>query len=241
MSQSTINLDLAEAFLDLWHSVNRPKFPITNGREMIEALTIWQNPTEQFPLLSQIAIQFGCSDREAYIAAEQLREMGFNLPEKEDEARFAPKETKKFDWVKFAEMIFQTQNPQLVAKTFSLSREACEDRLAMLIAGGIELPEMVEKTVPQWLIDHARMILHPHKFTPEEKRSIGSKYRVMRPKHKKCGYYNGTGCYRPTKGDKYRPSRISIQEWGQILRVRQQYSPQVKAKASPSFDHYKRS
>lgn len=241
---SKIDLDLAEQFLALWfakvppprahhwHSFTTVLHLWRNQREL------WDNPPEQFPLIEHIATQFGCTPREAYIAAEQLRQLGFNLPQKEDEPRFAPKERKRFEWVKFAEMLFQTKSPQTVANAFDLSPDTCDEKIAMLIAGGIELPEMVQSTIPDWMIRHADMILNPAKFTPEEKRTIGAKYRVMRPKHKKTYYYNGTGCYRPRPGDKYRPCKISASEWQQIARIRQLFAPQ--AKASPSFDHYRR-
>lgn len=149
-------------------------------------------------LLIEVAQDAGMKPREAYAFAQQLRSLGVKLPEKEDEERWEKKANQPFPWVKFGKMLIQTRRPKMVCEAFDLSDDQLIRLTETLSSAGVRLPKLTyESGIPEWLEKRMELALQPSKFTPEEKRTIGAKYRVARPKNKKTYYYNGTGCYRP--------------------------------------------
>jgi hypothetical protein len=207
----SINPNVARVFVKLW-TERYPKcireFPHIIGGEYVR------------PLVSQVARDFSCTPKEAYQVAQELRAIGIRLATKEDEPRYEKREAKDFNWVKFGELLIRTKCAQTVCNAFDLSDDEFIRLCGIMTKAGIRLPKIkFDASLPKWLTDRMHLALHPHKYTPEETRTIGAKYRVARPKNKKTYYYNGTGCYRP-KGQQSRAAPNKFRRMGASERSR---------------------
>lgn len=190
-----IDKHTAQVFCRLWGA----KFPI-----------VWANELERgeyrYPTIEAIAHILGWKPKEVWQFADDLRYEGVRLSTKENESRYAPQAKGRFDYVGFGKLLIQVSY-DAACNAYQLSNWEADKHIATMIAYGIKFPPRV--SVPEWLLDKARLLLFPHKFTPEERRTIGAKFRVKRPKGKKRYYYNGTGVYR-SKGQSgvYRPNKL---------------------------------
>lgn len=195
---SRINPKVARQFITLWYEKRIWAKSITRWAELTEAYSLWQARESSFPTIEAFAQSINATPREAIEAAQELREMGFVLSPKENEERYAKRPKVKFPWMEFFRLLCETRSVSIVSKAYNLTADGFDKAISLLVENGVTIPELKLDALPQWAQDRIRLILNPPQFNPEAPRTLGSKYRVKRPKGKKRYYYNGTGVYRAT-------------------------------------------
>lgn len=161
------------------------------------------------PLVDQVARDFNCTPLAAYKMAQELRALGVRLSVKEDEARFSPKPRPDFNWRRFGELLIRTKSPRIVCNAFDLDDDQFIRLVGIMTESGVRLPPEIDnpknwKDLPEWVAQRMRLSLNPHRFSPQEKRTIRSNYNrfkhmppLSRPKGKKKGYISGGSVYNP--------------------------------------------
>lgn len=200
-----IDIETAKRFILLWTEKRTYAKPIFRWCEASEAIALWQDKIILRPTIEEMARDFNCTPKEAYHAAMELRSMGVRLAEKENEARYAPKEKAEFNWVRFGELLIKTRRPSIVCEAFDLTDDQFIRLTEILTRCGVRIPPLqLEKDIPEWLEKRMQLALNPARFTPEEKRTIRSRYNrfknmppLSRPKGKKRGYLSGGSVYNP--------------------------------------------